>query len=410
MAQGDALPARATQNVTREYWVDPVSGSNSYTEAQARDNPSFPWQTLQKADDTISNPSSGDVAINLVDSGIHTAADNTGSVCEIGIGTVPDSDTRWIFRPAEAGTVPVVQRSGGSNTVDRWCFRIRTGGYVILENLEMTDPAPRATTGSASAVWIGGAGAAPGCEIYGCSIHDMDTTSNTTRVQGIDIDNVGGGTCIVENTRVYDMAPSAEPRLCHGCYVSAGTTWFINCLFYNISNGYGMQFFSGTPFPFKIAHCTVAGPYYPDEGPLVYVADASMNSDIRNSVFWETGTSGGQAAIHRTSGITTGTGSFLDYVMIRNADSLFVDTDANWTQSNMNEGTANPGFVDEANDDYRPTAGSAMVTMGANTSWSRPYDINGDTRPAGQETAGAFQVEADAGEAAGTRALLHVGV
>jgi len=389
MPQGSALPTRHVQNPQQEYWLDPVDGNDTTgngSEAQ-------PWKTLQKADDSIVNPGTGDVVIEMADNGAYQAADNAQAACLIGAGTVPSSTHRWIFRPAPGAGRVTVKRSGGSSTVDRWCFRINTAGNVILEGMELTEDSPRPTTGSASGIWQGASSDAPNCEYFDLHIHDLNVTTNTTRAQGIDIDNAAGGDfpALIENVHVERIGLDGEPRLCHGVYISVPDVWLINVLANNMANGYGLQFFSGTPFPFHLIHCTVAGPFFKgaggDEGPLVYVAGGD-GSDIRNSIFCEL--DGTVASIHRTSG-TGMTGSTLDHLILRKPAGTYIDTPANWaTQTNIDEDIDDPGFVDLDGEDFHLLSDSVARGF-SDTEWSRPYDIEGNPRPAGQEDAGAFQ-------------------
>jgi hypothetical protein len=389
MPQGSSLPSRHVQNITRQYWIDPVNGSDSVTEADARDNINNPWQTLQKAADTIVNPTTGDVAINLLDTGVYQPTDNAQQICQIDSSPGPDSTHYWIIRKAPtAETKPVLKISAGTATnVHRHGFRIKVG-YLIFEDFELTAPGNVTLTpsGSSAGFWIGDASGtqAPNCELFGIDIHGFTLADNTTRYQGVKPEWTGGGTCIIENCRIYDIGINGSDNLNHAAYVSDSDVWFINCVIWNMPKGYGLQMFAGTPTPYNIVHCTIDSTTM-FKGPMNY--DAGDDMQIRNSVFWNAAS--GIYMVHTNGG--TGTNSNLDHLILRRASgSQFVEQPSDWTQTNVDTGSANPGFVDSVNHDYRPTEVSDMRGF-STTEWSRPYDIVGNPRPAGQEDAGAYQ-------------------
>lgn len=380
MAQGDALPSRFPQNIQQQYWVAEDGNDTTGNGTQGA-----PWATLNKVRLSIVNPGTGDVAVNMA--GDLVPATDAQQNLLIPNGAT-SSTHRWIFRTDPTESVQAIVRTAPGATLQTHRHAIRMDeGFCTFENFEITQSQALGLTSSAAGIWVGsGAGTpAPDTEIFGLHIHDLDVISNTTRFQGIKPEFLGGGICIVENTKIHDIGASGQADLSHGAYTSDNVVWFINCVVYGITKGYGLQFFAGTPPPWKVIHCTIAGNNW-TKAPITYVAGDSMQ--LRNSILWDAVS--GTPSVQKSSG--SATNSAADHVIIRRSSGTnYFAAGGDFTQTNVITGNlaTNP-FVDEANNDYRLAVGAEAIGF-TNSSWSRPYDILGNPRPAGAEDAGAYQ-------------------
>lgn len=387
MAQGDNLPARFSQNIQQEYWTAEDGSDTLGTGAEGA-----PWQTLNKTRSSIVNPGTGDVRVNMQGT-LTCATDAQQNLLIANNATSPSH--RWVFRtdPNEASRAVVLTPPGATAQVHRHVVRMDEG-YCTFENFDVTqsEAVSLSGSGSSAAFWIGsGAGTpAPDVELYGVNVYGIDVLSSTTRFQPFKPEFTGGGTTIIENCRTYSMCPNGATDLCHGAYVSDDDVWFINCLVYDIRKGYGLQFFApsdglGAINRWKIVHCTIAGNNW-TKAPITYVAGDNMQ--LRNSILWDA--SAGTPSVQKSTG--TATNSNADHMIIRRSSgTTYFAAGGDFTQTNVTTGTTatNP-FVDEANDNYHLAVGAEAIGY-ADTTYSRPYDIDGNPRPAGAEDAGAFQ-------------------
>ena len=224
---GTSLPARIAEwsGTGNTYYVDAAAGSDSYTEAQAR-NESTPWKTIQKAVNSYALPASGHVRI-LVKNGTYRAAGDSNAVQATvtfaNLGSRTPSAGSVLNLMAYPGHSPVVQEPpyAGSTpgNAERHGFWfgdtsarfIRVRGFRVTQNTAAMNQAQGFRIDSSSDIEI------DQCEISGWK---SAAVGNNPRAQGV---YIGSGSTRVHlyNLVVHDIGnPATEAtNLSHGFYI-----------------------------------------------------------------------------------------------------------------------------------------------------------------------------------------------
>lgn len=403
MAQGENLPTPYTRNVTRQYWVDAASGNDGVLETVARDSDSNPYQTINQAITSALVPTSGDLAINVrptgtyQDTGTGATFQATAQLEKAGL----TSTKRLIVRkdPA-ASTKPLVRMRGGTNTAQHDCFQVRDE-WCIIDGFECDSSGrPGITTGAGAdgnGVFISPTVADGGVEIWNLEIHDlMMANFSGNKAQGIFSEpSAAANPILVYNCKVWNIGATvegeAENNLEHGCYLH-NNVWLINCLWYDITNGFCIQLFdSGSVVEdIYIVHNTVA--LTTDIGLVTVDPRSSTPVEFRNSILYAAPS--GQPNISNTQGgapASNPEGRVIDHCInrvvagsgqISNAGDFAISSHPN----------VDPQFSSVVGRNFRPLMGSPADGFVDNT-FSPAFDINNDPRPVGSETAGAIQIE-----------------
>lgn len=403
MAQGDNLPARHVRNIQRTYYVDAASGSDATSEATARDNPSSPWATIQKAIDTFAFPASGDVAIRVRKTGVYQASDAGGVQGTVVISGKGTSSTQWLIVMADnPAQRPVVRISSGSTAAQHDAFQIGSGQrYVIIDGFEIDSVGrPGPTSGSNDGTGVYVAGPASGAsssniELWNLWIHHLQLAPNATggKVQGIFSERRGNDAdaMLVINCKVHDIGAlvegEAQNDLEHGMYVH-GAIWVINTLIYNVWNGFCFQVYDGGDVidGVRTIHCTFT---LSTDKPVVTVNPRnSTNISFRNSILRGTQGSKNIENLSGTAPSAGGTGSIDRVINKPFSGSSPIDNAADFTITNHIV-DKDPGFHAPGADfhiwAYSPAKGYVDNT------YSLPFDLDNMPRPSGSEDAGCYQ-------------------
>jgi hypothetical protein len=387
---GENLPARHTQNVTRQYYVDAALGNDATTEANARDNPSNPWLTIQHAVDALSWPGAGDIAIN-VRNGTYQAADNSADTVHVALGAGgPNSGRRLVFRPDGSAT-PLVRLPGGATGTQRTGFKL-TDGYCTVEGFEIDSTGtPGATNCGGNAFWLPGTSAHS--EIYRCHCHDLHVAAGaTSRIQGIQTENSTGFQ--IWYTKFHEVgSTSDQANQEHGVYMQ-GEGWVIGCLIYNIRNGYGLQIFDSTWGDIRLISNTIAvGPASATRESMVYDdrnAGGSGVLTMRNNILF--GAVSGRNVLHGAgTAASAGQHTLANNIVRRNGGvgSGDVEFIADFVSTNLDT-THDPGFVNFASEDFHLDV-AAAARGAADPTWSPPSDLDGVDRDYDSCDLGAYQ-------------------
>jgi len=400
LPSGINLPIPHVRNVQRQYWVDAASGSDLFTEAQARDTESNAWATLQKAIDSYLNPVVGDVAINVKNTGTYQAAAGPATAfIDEGRSSV---DHYLIVRRAQAAKPLVRLAAGAGNQHD--AFQIRDG-WVILDGFEI-DSAGRPGQSAAgntdgTGVYISkNTGADNGAiEIWNMDVHDLLLVDYAnTKVQGFLSEPTNPPSPILFiNNKVRDIGATVEGEslndLEHGYYLH-GNVWLINSLVYDIPNGFCVQTYDGGASVTKnyLVHCTLA--FTTDQGLWTIDPRRSTNIHIRNSILYAA--AAGKYNIANTQGGTPDTSSTLrtvDHVINKVVDGLGpIGNPQDMTISN-HDTISEPGFIDANARNFHLVEGSAARGY-VDEEWSPAFDLDGKMRIAGSVDAGCYQYAA----------------
>ena len=287
-----SLPARIAEwsGTGNTYYVDASSGSDSYTEAQAR-NESTPWKTIQKAVNSYALPASGHVRI-LVKNGTYRASGDSNAVQATvtfeNLGSRTPSAGSVLNLMAYPGASPVVQEPpyAGSTpgNAERHGFWfgdtsakfIRVRGFRVTQNTAAMNQAQGFRIDSSSDIEI------DQCEISGWK---SAAVGNNPRAQGV---YIGSGSTRVHmyNLVVHDIGnPATEAtNLSHGFYIQGSHHVLANVISYDNRNGFGVQFYAGGGGgPGHIITNLVTA----NNKMSGMVVDGTYTASVRNSVFYD---------------------------------------------------------------------------------------------------------------------------
>lgn len=287
-----SLPARIAEwsGTGNTYYVDASSGSDSYTEAQAR-NESTPWKTIQKAVNSYALPASGHVRI-LVKNGTYRASGDSNAVQATvtfqNLGSRTPSAGSVLNLMAYPGASPVVQEppyAGGTpGNAERHAFWfgdtsakfIRVRGFRVTQNTAAMNQAQGFRIDSSSDIEI------DQCEISGWK---SAAVGNNPRAQGV---YIGSGSTRVHlyNLLVHDIGnPATEAaNLSHGFYIQGSHHVLANAISYDNRNGFGVQFYAGGGGgPGHIVTNLVTA----NNKMSGMVIDGTYTASVRNSVFYD---------------------------------------------------------------------------------------------------------------------------
>ena len=399
MAQGENLPVPHTRVIGRSYYVDAALGSDSHTEANARDNPSNPWATIQKAVDTFAFPGANSVAIRVRKTGIYQAS--AGVQATVSISGKATSSTQYLIIMADdPGARPVVRIVAGTTGGQHDAFQIgTTQKYVIIDGFEIDSsgrPGPASGTNDGTGVYVSGTGSGGmAIELWNLWIHNLmlsATGPTTGKVQGIFSERHGTDQILIYNCKIHDIGTTVEGEaqndLEHGMYVH-GSMWIINTLIYNITNGFGLQIYDGDAAidGVRVVHCTL-GPPNTDKPNVTVDPRESTNIVFRNSILKG---SFGTINIENEGGAPSGVtdGRVIDHVI----NKAFTGTSpiSNAVEFAITNHITNqdPKFLVDGSD-FRIMASSPAKGYVDNT-YSPSFDLDKNPRPVGQEDAGAYQ-------------------
>jgi len=289
---GTSLPARLAEwsGTGNTYYVDAAAGSDTYTEAQAR-NESTPWKTIQNAVDSFAPPASGHVRI-LVKNGTYRAAADANAVQATvtfgNLGSRTPSAGSVLNLMAYPGHSPVVQEPpyAGSTpgNAERHSFWfgdtsarfIRVRGFRVTQHTQAMNQAQGFRIDSSSDIEI------DQCEISGWKSAAVGTSP---RAQGV---YVGSGSTRVHlyNLVVHNIGdPATEAtNLSHGLYIQGSYNVLANVLSYDNRNGFGVQFYAGGGGgPGHVITNLVTA----NNKMSGMVVDGTYTASVRNSVFYD---------------------------------------------------------------------------------------------------------------------------
>lgn len=389
MPQGSSLPTRHTQNITRQYWVDIISGSDATSEATARDNQGAPWATLAHAKAAMLAPTTGDIAVNIVNSGVYKEAAAAATLDTLGSVA---SSSHWIIWRAAQAARPVIKMAGGTTGNQHDAIKLSTG-FNILKSLEITSDGtsgPSSGGSDGEGVWV----ASSNNELEDLYIHDFKLASNTSaKVQGVFAGSPNVSSLQVWGIKMHDIGRNggAIAGQEHGFYLNAvNGAYIINALLYDFNNGWPIQSYpsGANNHDHFITHATLAfcGSTTASGGQYIY-SRALNNLEIHNTIMFDGGS--GKFSIDDVDA-NTGTGRVIDHLIVKNvhgAGDFAHITD--WTRTNVQTGT-DPLFVDGASRDLRLQASSPAIGY-TDTAWSPATDFAGNPRTAGSEDAGALE-------------------
>ena len=287
-----SLPVRLAEwsGTGNTYYVDAAAGSDSYTEAQAR-NESTPWKTIQKAVNSFAPPSSGHVRIFVKNGTYRAVADSNGVQATVtfqNLGSRTPSAGSVLNLMAYPGHSPVVQEppyAGGTpGNAERHSFWfgdtsakfIRVRGFRVTQNTAAMNQAQGFRIDSSSDIEI------DQCEISGWK---SAAVGSNPRAQGV---YIGSGSTRVHlyNVVVHDIGnPATEAtNLSHGFYIQGSYHVLANVLSYDNRNGFGVQFYAGGGGgPGHIVTNLVTA----NNKMSGMVVDGTYTATVRNSVFYD---------------------------------------------------------------------------------------------------------------------------
>jgi hypothetical protein len=393
--QGSNLPTPHSRNIQRRYYVDAVNGSDSFTEAQARDNPSQPWATLQKAADTYALPASGDVSIDVRPTAMYQAG--SGAATMIIDRGVPTTSQWLIVRKdpdyADSEARPLVRIAAGTTGIQKDAFQVGDA-FVILDGFEI-DSSGRPGDGTAGAdgtgvYRFGGVGAV---ELWNLHIHDLILVANAaSKVQGVFSEI---GQMQMWNLHIHDIGATTEGEaandLEHGMYLQGDDYWLINSLIYDITNGFAVQSYEGGPTfdSHRVVHCTLA--LATDQGLWTIDPRNSTNIICRNTIFYSSVNNPPISNGQGSAPAAEGAGSLDRLLIDKVAASVDITNPAHFRLGSIDVDSP-IDFVDVTNRDFRLNQNSAGRRF-ADSSWSPAFDMNNRPRREGQEDCGALQTD-----------------
>ena len=395
---GESLPTPHTRNVTREYWVDAAVGSDATSEAVARDSAANPWQTIANAISNCLIPTSGDCAINVRPTGTYqeTGAPQATAIMEKAGLT---SAKRLILRkdPA-AGTKPLIRMKAGTAIAQHDCVQMKSA-FTIIDGFELDSSGrPGLTSGAGTdgtGVYVPEiAGTAAGdIEIWNLDIHALLLAAySSNKVQGVFCEpSAPTDPILCYNLKVWDIGPTAESEseqnLEHGYYLH-GNVWLINCLTYDIWNGFGVQIYDGGAVVDKIylIHNTIA--LTTDMALITVDPRNSTNIEFRNSIFYAAPS--GNPNISNTQGTAPGNGltRIIDHCINKVvAGTVPISNAADFTIT-FHDTSSDPLFTDEGGRDFHPASDSTAVGY-VDDAYSPSFDLEEQTR-VGEAVCGAL--------------------
>lgn len=413
MPQGDALPALHSWNIGQNFYVDGVNGNDTTGDGSS----GSPWATLQKVHnelrDNVSWVAAGqDVAVNIR-AGTYKAANTNVATLDIFFNNAsrcPLSNRFLIWKPDEGHEGQVIIQNPDGTSDQRGCVRLQNGGaarmsYIIFSGLEFDGEDTRKGAignGNSYGIYFGpfGANTATDCEVLDCEIHGFQVNGDGVQqcsAQGIPAE-VGADGLKIVNCRIHDIGTTSltSDFQEHGLYLQGHDTLVLNTLIYNIPNGYNLQFYSGGANEFDgsiVAHCTLDDA----EASGIVIHGNASDVAIKNCVITNhTGRGASSYGIeYEPAGNGSATGSVVDHIIYDNNQGGNREASpTGWTFTN--ETSDDPLYVDQPNADYRLSEGSPAIGY-SDTSYSPSTDINGNSRAAGNEDAGAFEFTAAAG-------------
>ena len=369
MPIGDTLPTRLAEwaGVGTTYYVDAATGSDSNTETQAKSE-STPWLTIQKAIDDYIKPATGHVRI-FVKNGTYRKAGGTNAtnatVNFFGQSTNAGDATHVIHLLAYPGHTPVVEEAtytGGSPTISErhsFWFDDANSKFVRVRGFEVRPNGASVALNQAQGFRIDGVVA--DIEIDQCHIHGWKVSGGGTqpRAQGIFIEN-GSTRVHLYNLHIHDNGDTGTggfANLEHGMYVGGSNHVIVNCLTYDMRNGFGVQFYEGGGggTGHIISHLVTA-----NNKKSGIVVDGTFTVDIRNSIFYDNDewgvSSRGSATVTVRYCISNGN--------LAGDEGDGYNTEGTSTITRSNNLTSDPSFVNYASRDFHLNTGSPAYNVG----------------------------------------------
>jgi len=391
-------------NVGLTYYVSP-SGNDSTGDGSIGN----PWKTLQKAHDylrfTANWPANQDIRV-YARGGVYQAAAATVATLDINfdqVGRLPTSTQRiiWQSYPGEQAVIkPPSGLTGAKYGIRTTSITGFSADYQIFRQLEVDGEQIIKGDGDVTGIYL--SNQTTQNEIVDCVVHGLRANyvanggGAARKAQGIFIEQ-GAVNNRVWNPHVYDIGDTAGTIASqeHAMYLQSDGIQVVNVKIHDIPNGFGVQFYdSGNPHTGQIlTNGTIAGNIHK---ACIIVHPDNTNSHITNMILKGATEEGIQ--FYPTSG-GTGSGNTIDHVVYNGntgGDRGGVGGPAPTGWAITNEKDADPLLTDYAGRDFhlQPTSPAIAYT---DTNFAPATDIEGTTRPAGSEDAGAYQHAAGGG-------------
>jgi len=399
MPQGDNLPNPLFHalNVGLTYYIDAVNGNDTTGDGSTGN----PWKTVQKANnflrDTATWPTNQDVVIKMR-SGTYKATSGSFTLTiDFTAGARSPNVNRWLIWEPDAGhegAVIIEQPNGTEAPKGSVTLTNGTGcNFISFRGIELYGGDERRGSignGNSIGLYLQGDNNDNVEFLYG-EIHGYQVSGNgvsQSSAQAIQVEGAAANGFVLGYSKIYDIGTTTltSDFQEHGGYIQGTNPFIINNLWWNIVNGYDLQFFSGSAGDGAlIVHNT-----FVDAEASGMVLSGNLAYTIRNNIFaHHTGrgsSSYGIEFVPNGSGAGTGT---VDYALYFNNQGGNRElSPSGWTFTH--ETQADPLFVNSGADNYRLQSGSPAIGF-TDTTYSPPFDLDGNARPPGAEDAGAYE-------------------
>lgn len=254
LSAGGSVPARLAESTGNTYYVNTATGNDSYNTTQAQ-SPSTPWQTIDHALGTVPDPTTitGGITIEVA----------AGTYTEQITATPADGDATHVLtlEGADPDNPPVIQHIANNPsaiTINSSYFRMRN--FIVNGTTQTT------AGGDGSAlVNVYYASTKTHMEFDNVTARNMTPRANVDSAQRVQAFYVGADTSYVNffncTAHTIDASGVGTAGNSHGFYVGGANSYRVNCVAYDIGNGFGFHSYTGSATSEDSTgdiHCTAA--------------------------------------------------------------------------------------------------------------------------------------------------------